>query len=499
MGSPSIPAQPAPPDYAAANREGIQTDIETLPTRRLIEQAARLGKKVDYVDAKTGETKTADFSNMGDDQYAAQMAAILGQSNVDLQRSQLKLRQELGAANAEQTAKELEAADPKGWNARQQVMDRVVRDMNMGPATVSPSGNIASAENRLWNEANSAPKADGRVNELANQLTARDDRTNQLLQAAGQRDARIDDVYAQAMRLPGEVADPTTGVLNQGLQQALAEYKLGGKLDDASRRDLLNDVRAGQASRGNYLGDAAAVVEATELGQAGNQLKQQRLANLLDIQNRAFGQNTTLRQEGTQNLQNRLGTMASLQGQDFGQRTSQIGQMAGLVGQDIGQNSSRIGQLSSLLGQDFGQRQQAYQTGLNAAQAAFQGTQAMANDQRAARQEGFGYDQQRLANAQSAALGSPLSNQFGNLGGAQNGAVGFTPVNFQGGMGVNQNAGAQAANFAQGNYGTQAGMWGTQAQIAAQGNPWMSLLGTGIGAMTGGFGAALGGSLGPKK
>jgi uncharacterized 2Fe-2S/4Fe-4S cluster protein (DUF4445 family) len=47
------------------------------------------------------------------------------------------------------------------------------------------------------------------------------------------------------------------------------------------------------------------------------------VANLLDIQNRAFGQNTTLRQEGTQNLNTRLGTMAGLQGQDFGQRSQQ--------------------------------------------------------------------------------------------------------------------------------------------------------------------------------
>ena len=40
----SAPAAPTPPNLAEATEEGIYTDIETLPTRRLIEQAARMGK-----------------------------------------------------------------------------------------------------------------------------------------------------------------------------------------------------------------------------------------------------------------------------------------------------------------------------------------------------------------------------------------------------------------------------------------------------------------------
>lgn len=43
-GSPKPPPAPKAPDYAKANREAIQADIDTLPQRRRIEAMARLGK-----------------------------------------------------------------------------------------------------------------------------------------------------------------------------------------------------------------------------------------------------------------------------------------------------------------------------------------------------------------------------------------------------------------------------------------------------------------------
>ncbi|PAW75175.1 MAG: hypothetical protein B9S38_02495 [Verrucomicrobiia bacterium Tous-C4TDCM] len=459
MGSPSIPAQPAAPDYAAANREAITTDISTLPVRRQIDTAARLGQRVTYLDPQTGQEKTVDFTGSGDSAYAQQMADLAASTNATTQRQQLQLRQELGEANARQTAAEIRAADPEGYQARQDLTNRVRQEMAMGPASVAASGNIASAENRMWNIANSAPGADGRLGGL--------------IDRAGNADGRLGNIYDEATRLPGAASDSSTNALNAGLQRAMQEFELGGKLGADEKRALLNDVRAGQAARGNYLGDGAAVAEQMEVGQAEDARKAQRLSSLLAIQGAAFGQNSQLRDETARNATNRVNTMAAVQGQDFGQRSTQIGQQAGLIGQDFGQN------------------QQAYTTGLNAAQAAFSGTQAMANDQRAARQEGFGYDQQRLANASSVALGAPITNQFGSLGGAQQGAVGFTPTNFQPGQTTNPNAGALGANFAQGNFGTQANMWGQRANIAAQGNPWMSLLGNAAGAATGAATAAL--------
>lgn len=562
--STKLPPQPEAPDYAAANREGIQTDISTLPLRRQIEAASRLGQAVEYIDPVTGQKVTADFTGLGDATYAKQAAELAQATNAEVQRAQLALRKELGAANAAQTRDEIRAADPTGFATREDITNRVRAELNMGPAKVGPSVNIASAENRMWNLANSAPQDSGRLGALydeanvaapkANDMgalaklgalestaaqrlgTRADDMgTNatlqQLQQAARERlgtraedrvaQQRLGTIYDEATRLPGQVTDPTTEGLNAALFEAAKDYQRGGEMDPEIRRQMLNEIRAGQVARGNFLGDAAAVQEALELGQAAEARKAARLGTLLDVQGRAFGQNAQLRGESTANANNRLGQLANLQALSFGQNQSlrdedrasasaQINSLSGLAQQLFGNNQAlrqedrdsalqqigalsnlaqqqygigqsmrqedqanrmqRLGMLQSLEGQQFGQRQNAYTTGLQAAQAAFQGTQAMANDQRAARQEGFNYDQQRLANANSVVLGAPLTNQFGSLGGAQQGTVAFTPINYQGGIAQNNNAGNQAAGFAQQSFGTNANMWQTAANIAQQDN-----------------------------
>jgi hypothetical protein len=365
MSSPDIPAAPAAPDYAAANREGITTDISTLPTRRLIEQAASLGMKVNYVDPSTGKTMTADFTGLGDAAGARQQAQLLGQTNADLQRQQLDLRRELGVANAEQTAKEVAAADPAAYAIRNGLTGRIGEDLTRPNQTETGSQGIYDIATKI---------------------------------AAG---------------------DPSTDALNFGLQQALADYQRGGKLDPATERALQDNVRSGQAARGNYLGDAAAVQEAATMGQAAEQRRAQALQQLLGVQAQAFGQG-----------------------------------------------------------------QQQNQLALGAAQTA-------GNEQRAARNETFGRDQQELSNASSIVLGQPITNQFGSLGAAQQGAVGFTPVTGGGLTNLNPGAGQQGAAWAQNNYGQAMNAWGTQANIAAQGNPWMGLLGQAAGAGVGAGVAAL--------
>ena len=80
-------------------------------------------------------------------------------------------------------------------------------------------------------------------------------------------------------------------------------------------------------------------------------------------------------------------------------------------------------------------------------------------------------------------LGMPITNQFGSLAGAQNGAVGFTPISYQGGTTLNANAGQNAANFAQSNYGTMANMWTTQANNAAQSSQQLGQLAGGVAGM----------------
>lgn len=351
----SSPDTPPAPDYAAANREAISTDVSTLPLRNLINQAAQLGKTVSYVDPSTGETKTADFTGLGADAQYKQLADLASAYNASTQRQQLALRQELGVQNAQQTSAEVAAADPLAYQTRQNLTGKVLGALDTGADQVAPNQSIYDAATRL-----------------------------------------------------GSI-DPSTSALNFGLDQALKDYNSPG-FSEATQRDLNNQIRSGQVARGNFLGDAAAVADASQQGQAMEQLRQQRLSNLLNVQNQAFGQN---QQQNQANLQ---------------------------------------------------------------------GASALAADQRQVENTNYGRNQQNLANASAMVLGQPITNQFGSLQGAQNGAVGYNAAPATNLGQLNPNAGAEA-------YQGQLSVWNTQANIAAQGNPWMGLLGSAVGGVTGGLAA----------
>jgi hypothetical protein len=463
----TLPEQPAAPDYAAANREGIYTDIETLPIRRQVDQASRLGKKVQYEDPRTGEWRTADFTGLGDIEYAKAGADLALKSNEKMQRGQLMLRQQkvfdprayieanpdlkefyrthpddsptiedfaekhyrefgqfegrntgteditLGEANAKQTAREIRAADPLAYDTRQELTGQLLDDLKSPEEVIDADAGVLDAASAIRGQ-----KKDPRLGGLYNE-------------AAGN--------YAQ------DVQDSSTAALNSGLNQALAEYQLGGKLDDATKREITDNVRAGQASRGNFLGDAAATVEAMEMGSAAEQRKQQRLGQLLEVQGRAFGQNAQLRSDRLAALNSRYSTLQGMQSNDFNQQQAILG------------------------------------NALNAAQTAV-------GERRAARQETYGRKQQKFANASAFVLGMPVTNQFGSLGAAQQGAVGFTPITGAPTAALNANAGAQGAQWAQSNYGQAVNMWNTAANVAAQDNASKmgligSVAGAGLGAM----------------
>jgi hypothetical protein len=373
------------PDYAGANREAVYADFETLPMRNKIDAAARLGQKVDYIDPRTGEWTTADFSGMGDSIYAQQAADLAVDTNERLQRGQLDLRQELiedpvtgkmmtrGEQTALQTAREVEATDPNAYKARNDLTSRVMGDLN------APTEQVGSDQSL------------SRYADLADSV-----------RSPGY-DSRFGEIYDLAK---DPVRDATTEALGQQLEGAMAEYSLGNKLSDRERSDVEQQARASMAARGNMLGDAAAYREASEVGAAGDARKAQRLQALLGIQNQAFGQNSQLRD----------------------QQTQRFGQLAGLVSSDVAQG------------------QQGYQNTMNSLQTASGLRQGQTAEDRATRAENFGKEQQKLSNASSFILGQPITNQFGALTAAQNGAVGQGQVNYQG---VNRVAdpGAAAGNI----------------------------------------------------
>lgn len=416
MSSPSIPAAPPPPDYSQATREGITTDISTLPLRAQIQQAARLGTVLNYIDPSTGEQKTADFTGLGDATYAQQAADLASQQNATQAQQQLKLRQELGVANVEQTNKELQAADPTAYKTRQTLEQQILDQLGDKADVISPDSRFGS----IYDDATRLPDA-----------------------------SRLGALYDEAnSRLSGTVKDKTAPAMDAALASAYQDFQKGSALDDQTRTEVEQQLRRRMASTGNDTGPAAAYTEAMGLGSAGEARKQQRLQTLLGTAGQKFGQDTATQQADQAAETNRLGTLSGLDEQGYTR------------------GANKAGLLTSLAQADDANAQQA-------------------------RNETYAKAQQRLANASSMVMGMPITNQFGSLAGAQQGAVGYNPTSYNGAQGLNPAAGQQAATFAAGNYGTASGNWQNSANIAAQGNPWMSLLGNAAGSAAGAGTAAM--------
>jgi hypothetical protein len=101
------PAPPAP-NYAAANREAVQADIDTLGTRRRIEQASKLGRSV--YDPDTG--KTYDFSGLGDSELGKEQARVDAET-ADMQaQAMLDQSRKYGSQFIDEARKGLEQSDP---------------------------------------------------------------------------------------------------------------------------------------------------------------------------------------------------------------------------------------------------------------------------------------------------------------------------------------------------------------------------------------------------
>lgn len=114
------PDPPPPPDYAAANREGILADIETLPLRRAVDLAVEMGTKGKFT-LPGGKEVEYDFEGMGDIDRTRNRLKFAD----EFAQSALESAEKYGVRFVEQRRKELEAADPLMTQARQQMFDLV--------------------------------------------------------------------------------------------------------------------------------------------------------------------------------------------------------------------------------------------------------------------------------------------------------------------------------------------------------------------------------------
>lgn len=140
MSSPQAPAPPKAPDYGAANREGIVTDIETLAARRAVEQAAKLGEKVTYqmpIFGKGGEItgyeeRTVDFTGKGDSRLQEQQVESALSSSRRMAEGMLALQNEFGDEYIKKSLQQLELSDPEGTAARKALFKSVMDDFAKG-------------------------------------------------------------------------------------------------------------------------------------------------------------------------------------------------------------------------------------------------------------------------------------------------------------------------------------------------------------------------------
>tara|TARA_R100000808_G_C2103827_1_gene120085 strand:+ start:50 stop:919 length:870 start_codon:yes stop_codon:yes gene_type:complete len=124
---------PKPPDYAAATREGVEADIESLPVRKLIEAAARQGTKVTYTDM-SGKEKTVDFTGFGDADMSRKDLEFAEESADRMAKSLLDIRKEYGPQFVKQALEELELADPQFRKVRDALGEAALEDVESGYA-----------------------------------------------------------------------------------------------------------------------------------------------------------------------------------------------------------------------------------------------------------------------------------------------------------------------------------------------------------------------------
>lgn len=360
------PAPPPAPDYAAANREAVQADIDTLPLRRLIEAQARLG--------------VGQFEGLGDADVASQLFRRQIEEAPDAARALLGLQKELGVDFVNESRRQAEAFDPTGFRLREEFGDRLRR----GSGT----------------------------EDLFARLNAPD--------------------YERVGNAPSLIADSGQSAdMRRRLEQQVGdELALGNGLPPELQRLVEQAARARGVAVGDPLGNANVLRESLAVQRAG-----------LDL--------------GNQRRQNALGLLAS--GQGVADRTNTINQ----------------GNFANSL-QAIAQRNQATQN-------QFAGQQQIAGQRAGARQ-------QDSANIQSFLGLTPVAAQAGLNQNAQGGAVPFQQMGYNG-ANINPNAGQMGTNFAQGVFGTQAGIYGQQLQNSA--NPLAAIAGGFAGSLFGGLGTNL--------
>lgn len=260
---------PPPPDYAEANRAGVEADAATLPFRLAVSQAANLGTS--YTDPTTG--KTYDFTGMG---LPQQNAIAVDSARQLLQAgSDISLDQERRRLQAELEL--LPQFNKLNLDQQQAAIDQALK------------ASRSFTENSLQQNLDFLPRF-GEAQRTENERTFNQNldlgRRGTYETAAWQQDllpqlnrtfsgAQADTLAAATAA--GRAANPEAYAVRDALGKQIAEeLAKGGEMTDAQKRAYTEKVRGAQAARGNIMGDSAGFDEALQLTGYGDELQKNR-------------------------------------------------------------------------------------------------------------------------------------------------------------------------------------------------------------------------------
>jgi hypothetical protein len=302
----SAPPQPEAPDYAEANREAIYADIETLPTRRKIEAAARLGESVTYTmpdttDAQgntvTGEERTADFTGFGDMQLTQQEMDAALNLIPTMSQAQLDNLTEFGPQFVKQQREQLRQMAPEEFDLREEFATRL-------------RGGERTAE------------------ELASGMPAVP-------------------VYEEAADAPTLGDTGIQASMRADVEESIADrLALGEGLSGEQIRSIEQDILGQASKRGQTLSGGTALREILGKFRAGEELGRQRRAEaggwLASGQGTADTQNR-LAQQSFANAMGRVQQINQARGATFAGQQQNIGAQIGARQQDISNIQSMLG------------------------------------------------------------------------------------------------------------------------------------------------------------
>jgi len=149
------PPPPAAPDYAEANREGILTDIESLPARKAIEAAAKMGGHGSITLG--GRTVDYDFRGISDlDQQVTELEAQRRSADTMAQTA-LDIQKKYGADFTDQALKRIEESDPVGFKVRKRLAEITLAELEKGTSLSEEEKKFAEQAFRRSSAARGGP------------------------------------------------------------------------------------------------------------------------------------------------------------------------------------------------------------------------------------------------------------------------------------------------------------------------------------------------------